>query len=409
MRNIPSFYFLLAWLVFFPASFLLSEESLSVETLVEARFRGNFTISDETLLQMAGIEVGFTTDALILEDIRQKLLDCGRFEWVEVTKRYRSIARNDEVVLVIVVKEKESAKNKFMYSPIFAGSDEYGLTYGLRSTAKDLLGRQERISIPLTWGGVRRVEVEGEFELTNPVIRTLTATVGVSRKKHPYYEIGDFRKEVNVTVKRKLNQFEVNAQTGWTDVDFGSRGGAFVTLGTGLILDTRQDVNLPRNAVYAEIAWKRLTLFDAERGINVYTADFRGYKGLFGQTILAGQFYYSGADGTLPDYERPFLGGANTLRGYEPGAFIGDNIATASLELRLPLSSLRHIYRSGVALFFDSGAAYDHGVALGNAKFNHGAGVGAFLLIMGFGIKADLGYNMHDDSFRVHFSSGFRF
>ena len=406
MRNLPSFYVLITWLIFLPASLLSSEETL--ETLVEVRFRGNFTIPDETLLKMAGIEVGLAADALIPEDIRQKLLAGGRFEWVEVTKRFRSITRNDEVVLVIAVKEKESLKSKFMYSPIFSGSDEYGLTYGLRSTAKDLLGFQERISIPLTWGGVRRAEVEGEFELHNPVVQKLTATVGVSRKEHPHYEISDFRKEVNVVVKRRLKLFEVNAQSGWAGVDFGGLDGDFVTVGAGTVLDTRQDVNFSRDAVYAEIAWKRLSLLAAGRGINVFTFDFRGYKGLFGQTILAGQFYYSGADGTLPDYERPFLGGATTLRGYEPGAFTGDNIATASLELRLPLSPLRRIYRSGFTLFFDSGTAYDHGVSLANAKFRHGAGVGAFILIMGFGVKADVAYNMHD-AFRVHVSSGFRF
>jgi len=408
MRNFPYFYFLIVWLIFTPASHLLSNETAVEETLVEVHFRGNFTIPDETLLKMAGLEIGLTADAFIPEDITQKLLVSGKFEWVEVTRRHRSIARNDEVILVITVKEKESAKNKFMYSPIFAGSDEYGFTYGLRSTAKNLLGLQERISIPLTWGGVRRVEVEGEFYLRNPVVKTLTATVGVSRKKHPYYEIGDFRKEVNVAVKRRLNLIEVNAQSGWTDVDFGNRGGDFVTVGAGMVLDTRQDVNLPRNAVYADIAWKKLSLLDAGRGINVYTVDLRGYKGLLGQTILAGQFYYNGADGTLPDYERHFLGGANTLRGYEPGAFIGDNIVTASLELRQPLSSLRPIYRYGGVLFFDSGVAYDHGESLKNVKFKHGVGVGAFLMIMGFGITADVGYNMHD-AFRVHVNSGFRF
>jgi len=408
MRNLHSFYFYVVLLIFLPTSLLFSDETLTDETLVEVRFRGNFTIPDETLLKMAGIEVGSASNDLNPEGIRQKLLDKGRFEWVEVTKRYLSIARNDEVVLVITVKEKESARNKFMYMPILAGSDEYGFTYGLRGTAKNLLGFQEKISIPLTWGGVRRAEVEGEFELNNPVISKLTATVGASQKEHPYYEINDFRKEINVKIERRMKVFELNAQSGWTDVDFDDRGGDFATVGAGFVFDNRQDVNFPRNAIYTDIAWKRLSLLDAERGINVYTVDLRGYKGLFGQSILAGQFYYSGVDAPLPDYERPFLGGATTLRGYKPGAFIGDNIATASLELRLPLTSLRRIYRSGVAMFFDSGAAYDHGESLGNAKFNHGTGIGAFFLIMGFGVKVDVAYNTHD-AFRVHFNSGFRF
>ena len=406
-----------------PAEEIPTDVIPAEETLIEVRFRGNFTISDETLLQMAGIEVGLPADVFPPETIRQTLLGSGRFEWVEVTKRYRSIARNDKVVIVITVKEKEYLKNKFMVSPIFGSEDEYGFTYGLRGTTKNLLGLQERISIPLTWGGVRRVKVVGEFELRNPVVQTLTVAVGASQKEHPHYEKIDFRKEVNIAVKHRLKLFEVNAQSGWTDINFDGRNGNFVTFGTGMVFDTRQDVIFPRNSVYADITWKRLSFLDAGQGINVYTVDFRGYKGLIGQTILAGQFYYNGADGTLPDYEQPFLGGAATLRGYESGVFIGNNIATASLELRQPLDFMRRIIMktplskisdrinciSGVALFIDSGAAYDYGVSLRNAKFMHSTGIGAFILIMGFGIKVDVGYNMHDDVFRAHFSSMLRF
>ena len=395
-----------AWLFFMQSSLLLAEE-----TLVEARFRGNFTISDETMIQMAGITVGLSMNASVLEEIRQKLLDTGRFESVDISKRYRSIARTDEVVLVVVVKEKEPAKNKFMYFPILSGSDEYGLTYGFRSTAKDLLGLQERFSIPLTWGGVRRAALDVEFDLRNAIVQSLTASAGVSRKENPHYKIGDFRKEINAVVKHRLKLFEVNVQTGLTNVDFGGSGGNLMTFGAGLVFDTRQDANLPRDAIYAEAAWRRL-LFSPEAGrmsgVNIYSVDLRGYKGIIGQAVLAGQFYYSGVDKPLPDYERPFLGGAATLRGHEPGAFIGDNIATASLELRLPLSPLRRPYRYGVGLFLDGGAVYDHGESIGNAKFRHGAGAGVFFLIMGFGIKADVAYNMND-AFRVHFSTGFRF
>jgi outer membrane protein assembly factor BamA len=403
MKTLITRYCFIACLIFIPASLLFAED-----TIIELRFMGNFTISDETMLQIAGIKVGMPADELIIEEIRQKFLAAGRFEQVEVVKRYLSIARNDEVVLVITVKEKEPITSKFMYFPILTVNDEYGFTYGLRSTARNLLGLDERLSIPLAWGGVRRAALEGEFNLRNPVVQSLTAVVGVSRKENPHFKIGDFRKEVKAAVKHRLKQFEVNAQSGWTSVDFGSQGGDFVTVGTGLVLDTRQDINLPRNAIYAEIAWKRLSFPGAGQGINVYTADFRGYKGIIGQAILAGQFYYSGADDRRPDYERPFLGGATTLRGHEPGAFIGDNIATTSLELRLPLSPLRYPYHSGFAFFLDSGAVYDHGESLRNAKFRHGAGVGAFFLIMGFGIKVDVAHNMRD-AFRVHFSAGFRF
>jgi outer membrane protein assembly factor BamA len=136
--------------------------------------------------------------------------------------------------------------------------------------------------------------------------------------------------------------------------------------------------------------------------------DLRGYKGVIGQMVLAGQFLHLTVDGRLPDFERPFLGGANTLRGYKPGAFIGDNLVTSSIELRMPLTSPHVAYHAGIDVFLDSGAVYDYGTSIGNADFKYGAGIGWFFLFMGFGIKADLAYDMHDD-LRFHFSTGFRF
>jgi len=386
----------------------LAASWFSDEILVEARFRGNFTTPDEEMIQLGNIELGVPVEAVSFEDIRQRLLQTGRFESVEVTKRYRSLSSSEKVILLVTVREKQSAMSKFMFMPILQINDEYGFTFGLRTTAKNLLGFNERLSIPLTWGGVRRAALESEFEMNNPVISTLTLGVDVSRKENPHYQTGDFRNGVQAELQRRLNRFEVNVYSSWTRVDFGFQSSSFVTFGTGFVFDTRQDVNLPRDAFYAGISWERLQILGGGPGFNRYTLDLRGYKGIIGQTILAGQFLHRPVDGRLPDFERPFLGGANTLRGYKPGAFIGDNITTTSIELRMPLTSPRKAYHAGINLFLDSGAVYDYGTSIGNADFKHGAGVGCFFLFMGFGIKADLAYNMHDD-FRVHFSTGFRF
>ena len=155
-------------------------------------------------------------------------------------------------------------------------------------------------------------------------------------------------------------------------------------------------------------ARERIKLLDGGPRFNRYKLDVRGYKGVFGQAILAGQFLYHIADGRLPDYQRPFLGGSATLRGENPGAFIGDNLVLTSLELRMPLNSKLAVYRAGIDVFFDSGAVYDHGRSLGSADFKHGAGIGFFLFVAGYGIKVDFAHNLRDN-FRVHFSTSFRF
>jgi outer membrane protein assembly factor BamA len=380
----------------------------SEETITEILIRGNIKTPDETIIRLAGIQTGVPAATLDLEDLKRKLMRSGKFEWVEAAKRYRSLSLTERVVLVVTVKEKESIKSKLMVFPILSGSDEYGLDYGASFAAKDVLGFKEKLSMPLTWGGIRRAAMEGEFSLRNPVFRTLTLAGEISRKENPHYNKGDYRKGFRVALQRRLSRLEFNVQSGWTGVRYDARSADLASIEAGVILDTRQNINLPRDAVYAGISYKRLAILDGGPRYDLYTLDLRGYKGLIGQTILAGQFLYRGASGRLPDYERPFLGGANTLRGYEPGAFTGDNAAIASLELRMPLTSLRKIYHAGIDVFTDGGAIYDYGTSLGNSKFKHSAGVGGYFLIAGIGLKVDLAYNMHD-AFRVHFSTGFRF
>ncbi|HSW38011.1 MAG TPA: BamA/TamA family outer membrane protein [Acidobacteriota bacterium] len=386
----------------------LHDAGAGAARIVEIRFRGNFTVPDETLIRIGGIEVGMLLSDLDPEEVKQNIMRTGRFESADIARRYRSFSGADEIVLLITVKEKQSLRSRLMYFPILAGSDEYGFTYGFRSTAVDLLGFGERLSIPLTWGGTRRAALEGELRLENRFVDVLSVDIGLSLREHPFYRIGDFRKEARAGIRKRFDRLDISLESGWTDVSFGPQRADYADIGAGAVFDTRANTAFPRDAVYAGAAWKRLAFLDGGRGVNTYTVDIRGYKSVVGQTVLAGQFLHRGVDGPLPDWDRPFLGGANTLRGHRPGTAVGDAITTAVLELRVPLSPLRAPYHAGVDLFIDTGTVYDYGTSLRNAEFRHGAGIGGFFLFMGFGIKVDVAYDMRD-SFRTHFSTGFRF
>jgi outer membrane protein assembly factor BamA len=380
----------------------------AAESVAEVRYHGNHSIPDEEMARLSRVTVGMELSDTVLAEIRQRLVRTKRFDWVEITRRYGSLTSQDDVVLVITVREKPPASKKWMFMPILTGSDEYGLTYGGRFTALDLLGADERISFPLTWGGERRAAVESRWGLRTPVVDSLTAGAAVHRKENPHFEIGDLRREVWGGVSRRFRNFEVRWETGWSGVDFGATDDSFISHTAGIVLDTRQDENLPRNAVYAEAAWERMSLRGDGPDFNRYKLDLRGYKGLFGQAILAAQVLYHRTDGRLPDYQRPFLGGASTVRGYEPGEFIGDNLFLTCLELRVPMTSPLKVYHAGFDFFFDGGAVYEHGRRLADTNFKHGAGLGVFFLIAGFGIKVDVAHNLKDSA-RIHFSTGFRF
>ncbi len=378
------------------------------ETVESVRLQGNFKTPDEEVLRLAGISVGNDAGAILLPEVEKRLLSSGRFESVRVAKRYPSLVDTERVVLLIEVREKQTVKSRLMIMPILSGSDEYGLAYGARFSTFNLLGTRERISFPLTWGGVRQAAGEIDFPTKLPGFSSLFAGGGVNWKENPHFEIGDFRKEIGAGARNRLGPVGYEMKAGWTDVDFGDLHDRFLSYGAKIALDTRQNLNLPRDAVYLGFGWRRMALADMRPDFNLYTTDVRGYKGLWGQAILAAQVLYDKADGALPDYERPFLGGASTLRGHHPGEFVGDNRVMSSVELRLPMTSPLAIYHAGFDAFWDSGAVFNHGESLRDSQFKHGVGVGAFILIAGFGLKIDVANDL-SGSFRVHFSTGFRF
>ena len=136
--------------------------------------------------------------------------------------------------------------------------------------------------------------------------------------------------------------------------------------GGDVTLDTRVDPAFPRNAIHATFGIDRVT-FDAGHA-NQTKLDVRGYVGLFGQIVLAVRGLSVTTDTPLPDYEHNLLGGAANLRGYEAGYKAGDNLAAASAELRIPITSPLNVGRFGVKAFVDWGTIY----AVGRQAFRSG-------------------------------------
>jgi len=359
-------------------------------------------------MTLVGVQIGdpLTDDTLRL--IESHLRDHDRVGSVEIRKRYRSLNDTSRVVLLIVIKESVSVAEKFMFLPVFTWTDEYGITYGARFATIDLLGAGERISLPLTWGGEKQAAVEPSWQLDAAALTRLEGGFGVLRRTNPHFDVEDTRQRAWVRGVKRWGSFEIDGAAEWADVTFADSEGPQVTYGIGARIDTRQDTRLPRNAFYVGAGMQHLELLDGNMGFNRPELDIRGYKSFIGRSIIASQVYYRGTDGRLPDWERPFLGGAATVRGYDAGEFIGDNIALASVELRVPLTAPAPVGLVGLDFFFDTGTVYDYGTPLGKAKFRHGVGGGIFFFAAFIGLKVDVAYDL-DDSVRFHFSTGFRF
>jgi outer membrane protein assembly factor BamA len=167
----------------------------------------------------------------------------------------------------------------------------------------------------------------------------------------------------------------VGATAGWQHVSFMNDTDRFAHAGADVVLDTRVDPNLPRNAVFAKASWDYL---GSPAKAGHYVLDGRGYIGLFRQNVLALRGLRDAADRPLPLYLRPLLGGMANLRGFSAGTAAGDTLVAYSAELIVPLTSPLNIGKIGLSAFADRGAAYNAGERLRDQTMREGYGGGVW-------------------------------
>jgi outer membrane protein assembly factor BamA len=413
-------------LAFVPALLALAPAPLAAQTAVqevvaEVRVHGNYRTPDEEVLRIAGITPGGPLGAGGIEAAASRLRESGRFDAVDVRKRYRSLTDEAQVAVIIVVSERpgvekggvmpgplKRVRNAIMASPSFEYVDGYGVTAGGRVSFADVIGKAGHVTLPLTVGSTRRAAVEIDKTLPSGPVRRLQGSAAIASRENPAYGVRDRRWEITLAASRPLGSFlSVGARAGWADVAFDGVRDHLASYGAGLALDTRANPAFPRNAVYLGATWDALRP-DSGEAVNRYTLDARAYAGLIGSTVLALRARSDTSDGPLPIYERRLLGGFSSLRGFRAGAFTGDNLATASLELRVPFHSPMHVGQTGLTLFGDMGTAYEHGTTLKDADVHTGFGAGWYLRAPLVQLEIDVARG-DDRRTRLHVTAGLRF
>jgi outer membrane protein assembly factor BamA len=386
--------------------FVLAIQAASPGVVGEVRVHGNHTTPDADVLGIVGDVVGKpATDALIKE-ISNRLDKSGRFDSVEVLKRYRSIENPDDILLMVIVDERPGISEidltpgpwkritaSGMFMPILHYDDGYGFTYGARMSFVDPVGPRSRLSFPLTWGGERaaRAQLESQFRRGR-----LGGDAGISRRKNPYYGLPDTRSGLNARAEGSIKKWlRVGAGIGAEHVDFDDLRDTLRTTAGDVTLDTRVDPAFPRNAVNLKYGVERLN-FDGGKATRK-TADLQGFLGLIGQPVLSVRGLFVTSKDPLPRYEHALLGGSSTLRGFDAGFQANDNLGLFSAELRIPFTSPLDIGRTGVKLFSDWGATYAAGEKLKDQTLHNGYGAGLYfqmtILSMGFDIaRSDTGH-----------------
>ena len=394
------------------------------EVLGEVRVHGNHTTPDGDVLGIAGLKVGGPVSDESLRAAAERLRQSGRFDDVEVRKRFRSIDDPNDILVIILVDEVtgvaaddltpgpfKKMRSLGMWLPVIDYADGYGFTYGARISFVDTFGKRSRISVPLTWGGERRAAAELDRTFRSGPFSRVEGAVSISRRENPHYEIGDTRREVSGRAERALTSWlRVGGGARLTNVRFGTADDTFVAPRVDVTLDTRTDPAFPRNAIHVVAAIEQLRFDDGPR-IARRTTDVRGYIGLFRSSVLALRATTSQSRDPLPPYEQALLGGVSTLRGYDFGYRVGDNLATLSAEVRYPFTSPVYMGKFGVKVFLDAGTVYAAGQKLSGQHMERGVGGGFFItwavVRMGLDVAWPVTAATHKPNF--HFGLGVTF
>jgi outer membrane protein assembly factor BamA len=399
--------------------------AVQMAVIADLRVHGNHTTPDADVLRIAGLAVGAPADPVLLEQARLRLEQSGRFETVEIRTRYRSLTDTSQVSIVVLISEDALVsvtdagdvvlpgpiarlRRSTMFLPMFGFEDGYGLTYGVRFTVVGARQSATRVSMPLSWGGTRQAAVEASHTFTGGPVTRVSGRVGITRREHPFFRQGETRREVAAEVLKRFGPvFGVGLAGARTDVRFGELRGDLDSLGAFVEIDTRRDPHYPRNAVYLRSGVGRLWLDPAPGAVRA-THEARGYLGLPRGAVLALRAQTTQADGPVPTYAKAMVGGAASLRGWRAGSAVGDNMAAGSAELRVPISSPVSLAHTGVAVFYDVGTVWDHGVRFRDQRLERGVGVGFFVAAPLFALQLDVAKGI-DRGTRVHLSLGTSF
>ena len=384
----------------------------TAETVAAIQVQGNTATPDEDIRRLADVRVGMAFDASTIDAVTARLKAARRFDRVEVRKRFASIDDPSQITLVIVVDEgpvkivmtgdldrptrvEKKRMPNILILPIFGVEDGYGVTYGARLTLPDphWMGKRSRITFPLSWGGNKRAEVNLEKRIEGGVIDRVTAAASISRRANLAFNQDDDRARLFVRGEHEFSRvLRLGATTGWQRDSFEGVADQFTQVGGDVVLDTRGDPILARNAVYGRASWEHLSFGDGlpappaqpggyagYRGAASRTSlEGRGYLGLVRQAVLEGRVLRQDSDRSLPPYLQPQLGGLSTLRGFRTDSFAGDTLVAMAAEIVVPLTSPVTLARFGVSAFVDRGVVYNKGERFGDQTLQEGYGGGVW-------------------------------
>jgi hypothetical protein len=154
-------------------------------------------------------------------------------------------------------------------------------------------------------------------------------------------------------------------------------------VGTGIVIDNRNDVNYPTRGV------KWITTAQFNHGLNRHSSNFSQLKSDLSvyissnappRTVVALRFGAGFNFGSYEFYQSQFLSGLDNLRGYRKYRFAGDKMFYNNLDIRIRIKNYQgYLFTGsyGILLFHDFGRVWVKGEKSG--VWHNGYGIGAWV------------------------------
>ncbi len=400
------------------------------EVIADVRVHGNHVTADADVIALSGLVKGAPVTAETIPAALKRLQSSGKFDDVDVLKRFASIEDPTQIVIMIVVNEgpvrielpdgpprpdmrprfmKRGLGRNFMYMPIIDKEDGYAVRFGVRVAMVGSARSRARLSFPFTWGGERRAGAEWEKGFAHGRVQFGGA---LTSSKHPFYDQTDARRQAWARIEGSARRFHVGGTASIQRVNFGGAIDRLNVVGADVTLDTRLDPLQPRNALYVVARADRVRVTpdggSAEGPFVRTSIDANGYLGLVRQVVLVARVLREDTTRPEPRYFKSLLGGMSNLRGFETASFAGDTLVAGTLELRAPLTSPIEVAKLGVRVFTDAGTVYDKGQRYKDQTLKQGYGAGLFLTAAIFHLNLDVAHGKGAGT-RLHISGGFSF
>ncbi len=349
--------------------------------------RGNNRVRSPIITREITLDRGDIFSGKKVVDSQQKILDTGLFKDVEIEPRPGT---PDSATVDLLVKVKERKMREISLAVGYGNRDEARLTTGWMHRNLWNSGRQfdARAVLGSSDFGRGLTRKRGELALTDRWLFGVrlvgAAAVYVEETLEEYKEVADGeytldRVGLNLSVRKDLPR-KTHITTSYThefvdvrDASWSVDETANLRLEVGQVVnraaavtieqDTRKPFFNPLGGSIIRLSARRAGgIFGGDNSYNKITSSWSRYFRFYLSSVIAvstrvgyaNAYGASRSDG-VPEYERFYVGGSGTLRGYDEKEFgPGDFLFLANLELRYPL-----FWKFGGVCFLDMGNVWE--------------------------------------------------